>query len=91
MHNHALEKFLIYIVSEAKKGKKYRVIQPEEFWTPKRKAWDLRQTESLPNEEEVMRFMSERLGPAWKRNWERRVKEREQKAKLAGQKDFKPV
>ncbi len=80
----------MYSVSKAIKGKKYRVLEREEFWTPKRKAWALRQTEPVPHEEEIMRFMRERMGPALEQMRTQRAKEREHKRNVAGQKDFKP-
>ncbi len=77
----------MYTVSKAKKGVKYKVIGLDEFWTKKRWARLRRWTDPVPHEEEVLRFMRERMGPKVKEVRARWAKEREQKAKAAGQKD----
>ncbi len=77
----------MHTVSKAKKGVKYEVLSLDEFWTEKRREGALRRLEPIPNEEEMLRFMRERMGPALEKIRALQAQEREQKAKLAGQKD----
>ncbi len=81
----------MYTVSKAKKGVKYKVIEPEEFWTEKRRERFRRMSEPVPYEEEIVRLVCERAAPAMEKYWAQRAKQREQEAKLAGQKDSKPT
>ncbi len=81
----------MYYMSKRKKGVKYRVMEPEEFWTPERREKALRRSEPVPNEEEIMRFMRERMGPELEKIRAQRAKQREQEAIVAGQKDSPPA
>ncbi len=76
----------MHTVSKAKKGVKYEVLSLDEFWTEKRRKRALRWLEPVPNLEEYLSFMRERMGPELEKIRARRAKEREQEAKLAGQK-----
>ncbi len=86
---HSLENYQMYTVSKAKKGVKYEVLSLDEFWTEKRRKRALRRLEPVPNLEEYLSFMRERMGPELEKIRARRAKAHEQKAKLAGQKHSK--
>ncbi len=81
----------MYTVSKAKKGVKYKVIGLDEFWTKKRLERVARMAEPVPNIEEYLRFMRERMGSKAAEIRVRNAKRREQEAKLAGQKGTKPA
>ncbi len=90
MHNNPFAGELwMYTVSKAKKGVKYKVIGLDEFWTKKRLERFARMAEPVPNLEEYLRFMRERMGSKVEEIRVRHAKRREQEAKLAGQKGTK--
>ncbi len=82
---------VLYNMSKRKKGVKYGVMEPEEFWTKERLERARRRLEPVPNSEVYLRFMRERMGPELEKIRAQRAKHREQEAKLAGPKDPKPV